>query len=989
MVEGLLTGLLARSLYDIALHTTKHTRKHKKSAASAATFFSEYTVVEEVGREAALEGLPDDETVRILADPHCKALVQELLYAHILNLPDSEMQGIERAFATIVEESSKASPEMRHKFALALFEYVNIACVALMLKVESLDNETQDGIRAMANGGYMISVARGIERHLSIIANAGTQAKSAFAEYLKCYVDKVMLRHGKLVLPDFETERHVPIGDLYVDPAIRIGNTIHQQALEAVGALPRVVVLGDPGSGKSTLANVAMFNSAATGSSTPFLVILRQYESDQLNGLSIVQHIERTLNSKYQSSPPTGWIQSTLATGDALVIFDGLDELVKASRRREVRDAVQAFCIEYPLARIIITSRAIGYGQAPMDPDSFELGKLQAFTPEGVELYAKNWFKHSLVNFSPSEINKRVSHFIDESQTVGDLRSNPLMLSLMCVLYRGSNYIPESRLSLYEECAKLLFIKWDRSREIEVSLEIGPDIEIALMHLAHWMMEDNRAATGVTESELSRQVSKLLNERTFEEKTSADRAAEEFVRFCRGRAWVLADAGLSREGEALYTFSHRTFLEYYAATQLSRLAGSPEAVAIDLAPRLAKGEWDVVGQLAVQIADKVHDQGADRLLNQLLERALLETSQGKQAIVLFAASSTHYASTRPDTVRRIVREGWDLLFSAEVSDHRRPLPIRTTMGAAPRLRDYVSSELKARLVQLVAAGSEVQLGSPHASSAYALCALSPSLAIATDARHSESVGYWRDWRASLGNLLAWDDKFNDQSGTAAMAAVEVGQLSVGGFASLHSAALLFDGPEGSAIGFNRVGTLGLLSGWLRGHFTRSVFDAEMINPILGSLETFLGSSFDGFDCAPPVFSSRVFSSGRDRIQEVSADRLGAAVVLLCMDWESRSTSLVESADGTTTESHRALQLVDSLAAFRIDSLEGRISREELDRSLLDLFSQDIVSVLDRWSSGKVSFWAGEKSPVPSSPPFDGSGPQILDITDGTLDHLGY
>ena len=42
-------------------------------------------------------------------------------------------------------------------------------------------------------------------------------------------------------------------------------------------------------------------------------------------------------------------------------------------------------------------------------------------------------------------------------------------------------------------------------------------------------------------------------------------AAREFVEFCRGRMWVFTDAGTTVSGQRLYGFTHRTFLEYFAA----------------------------------------------------------------------------------------------------------------------------------------------------------------------------------------------------------------------------------------------------------------------------------------------------------------------------------------------------------------------------------------------------------------------------------------
>ena len=47
--------------------------------------------------------------------------------------------------------------------------------------------------------------------------------------------------------------------------------------------------------------------------------------------------------------------------------------------------------------------------------------------------------------------------FISESASVADLRSNPLMLALLCILYRGAGSLPRNRTEVYEQCASMLY----------------------------------------------------------------------------------------------------------------------------------------------------------------------------------------------------------------------------------------------------------------------------------------------------------------------------------------------------------------------------------------------------------------------------------------------------------------------------------------------------------------------------------------------------
>ena len=69
-------------------------------------------------------------------------------------------------------------------------------------------------------------------------------------------------------------------------------------------------------------------------------------------------------------------------------------------------------------------------------------------------------------NVEQGESPTRAKAFLAESASVPDLRFNPLLLSLMCILYRGSGSLPGDRASTYAKCAELLLRKWDEQRDL-------------------------------------------------------------------------------------------------------------------------------------------------------------------------------------------------------------------------------------------------------------------------------------------------------------------------------------------------------------------------------------------------------------------------------------------------------------------------------------------------------------------------------------------
>ena len=203
----------------------------------------------------------------------------------------------------------------------------------------------------------------------------------------------------------------------------------------------------------------------------PFLVTLREFAAQDPPERSVAGHIEHQLDTFYQCPAPAGLVDRLLLTGRALVIFDGLDELLDTSRRAEVTTRVERFCTEYPLIPVLVTSRLVGYDQARLDERLFTRYRIGGFTDDLVSDYVVKWFAQEDGIDEPS---RWADAFLEESASVPDLRANPLMLALMCILYRGEGSLPRNRAEVYEQCANLLFRKWDARRRIYAELRARP-----------------------------------------------------------------------------------------------------------------------------------------------------------------------------------------------------------------------------------------------------------------------------------------------------------------------------------------------------------------------------------------------------------------------------------------------------------------------------------------------------------------------------------
>ncbi len=473
------------------------------------------------------------------------------------------------------------------------------------------------------------------------------------------------LHHRYVTPPDFERQRRIPLADIYVKPrAEPVTADLARMDLrvdvdELLAQEPRLVVLGAPGAGKSTLAGYFCHQlSTATETDethpqTAAVVVLRNAVATQQPGSFAVRSaIVDTFEGVYQVNVKSSILEHLLISGGLTVIFDGLDELLDATRRREVAAAIEAFGHAYPRVRILVTSRRVGYEQAPLDDGMFPVYRLTEFSEAAVEDYVERWFQYHAAEYggtTPAELQR---NFMHESRSVADLRSNALLLSLMCILYRGRQYIPRNRPDLYEECARLLFSDWDRHRRIQGETTFDLQTQFVLQHLATWIMSDRDRERGCTEADLVDETCRYFAEWVYDDVDVARDAARSLFTYCRGRSWILSEVGTTADGQGIWSFTHRTFLEYFAGLGLARSNPSIDGFAGHVAELLGDARFEVIAQIAVYRKAREAAGAIDQILLHLLERA--PSGASRDRLIGFVCRMLQLVVPKPSTTTAIV-----------------------------------------------------------------------------------------------------------------------------------------------------------------------------------------------------------------------------------------------------------------------------------------------------------------------------------------------
>ncbi|MBO0803088.1 MAG: NACHT domain-containing protein [Nocardiopsaceae bacterium] len=679
-------------------------RGRKAEDLGIARWFETYKLTSDVPELPELSPADAERLAEILRGPDVQATLQELLAARLTDAPDNDAARAREAFRLTV---TLALPSAASS-AARLADFYDEQIGTLVARVEAGEPDLLAQIRSEALSTRMIAVLNAIERHTAALSTSPRNADTFLASYRR----QVVEQHGSLQPPDFERRRRVPIDDIYVPAAIyeepsteRIVATADPPPSVSVWELAeradRSVLLGDPGGGKTTASNVLMHHFASDSSSrVPFLVTLRDFASEDPPSRSVVGHIEHLLETFYQRPAPPGLVDSLLLTGRAIVIFDGLDELLDTSRRAGVATRVERFCTEYPLAPVLVTSRVVGYDQARLDDRQFTCYRLGGFRDEDVADYARKWFA-----LEPGAHPDEASAFLSESVSVPDLRSNPLLLSLMCILYRGEGSLPQNRAEIYEQCATLLFRKWDARRRIHQELRAGNLVEPTLRHLAWWLFTREDTQSAVTERELVNATTEFLHGRGFESSDEAREAAREFIEFCRGRMWVLTDTGTTATGEHLFSFTHRTFMEYFAAAQLAFDSDAPEKLAKTIAPHVARGEWEIVAELAVQIKDRTSRDGARRIYGHLLHEPRRRSRAGRSNILQFLARTLRSVDPTPEVARKSAREIINFMFAGDPNGPVSCLPLAWLLASSEAHLSVVDEEISEFITGMIGSDS--------------------------------------------------------------------------------------------------------------------------------------------------------------------------------------------------------------------------------------------------------------------------------------------
>lgn len=302
---------------------------------------------------------------------------------------------------------------------------------------------------------------------------------------------------------------------------------------------------------------------------------------------------------------------SWLQTRKALVLLDGLDEVIDLKKRRQVCDWIRDAWAGLENARFVLTSRPAGYRK--MDGLALDLEHFRAdimdFSNKQQEYFLHKWFQAVFLQELTKEANKkeielarksaskRAETIIDylsreENKGVREIARIPMLLQIMAVIWKDREFLPGNRSELLDVSLDYLLDYRDRRRKI-VPLLPAEKVRMVLAPTALWMLETLESDNAKKE-DIHRFMQPLLD-------TMINQPdAHSFCENLRDRSGLTADYGRDN-----YIFRFRFYQEYLAGMQLIREVSEKPGRMDDIINYFNNDWWEEVLRFFISKSDGV------------------------------------------------------------------------------------------------------------------------------------------------------------------------------------------------------------------------------------------------------------------------------------------------------------------------------------------------------------------------------------------------
>lgn len=335
-----------------------------------------------------------------------------------------------------------------------------------------------------------------------------------------------------------------------------------RKVLEAVAEAHHAVILGDPGAGKSTLLQYLALEWVEGKTETlPLLIELREYVLAQ--SANFLDFLHRGRGADWQFDQQQ--LHQYLSDNATLIMFDGLDEVFDRPTQSAVIDDIIRFAQQYPKAKVLVTSRIIGYNPERFQHAGFRQFTIQPLDEAEIHEFIDRWYDLAMGSDSDKvRLKQRLKDAIANSKAIANLADNPLLLTMMAILNRRQE-LPRDRADLYDQASRVLLYHWDVDhKRLQLPMDaMGRREKQEMLRLIAYEMqagEEGLKGNLIGVNQLTQILTGYLRDQGFSEPREK---ANQLIQQLRERNFILCYRGADT-----YGFVHRTFLEYFCALEI-------------------------------------------------------------------------------------------------------------------------------------------------------------------------------------------------------------------------------------------------------------------------------------------------------------------------------------------------------------------------------------------------------------------------------------
>jgi hypothetical protein len=427
---------------------------------------------------------------------------------------------------------------------------------------------------------------------------------------------------------------------LSADPGKPPPQTERVNGLRLVVEKGNLFILGKPGAGKTTfLKYIALKAAEQTLDKVPIFVSLKEWADSGAKLLPFIA--ERFDICDFPNALP--FVEELLKSGNAIVLFDGLDEVNQEGGKhdRQTR-AMNNFVEKYDRTQSLITCRlaASDYSFKP-----FTYVEIADFTEPQIEKFVGNWFRNNEGGKDEETCRKFLAEFKkDDNKGLRDLARTPLLLTLLCLAFNETLNFPQRRVEIYEEALDALLKKWDSSRrikrdEVYRKLSLGHKQNM-LARIAAETFENNEYF--IPQAELTRRIAEHVKNIPPHD-TNEEADGETILKAIEAQHGIFVE-----RAHKIYSFSHLTFQEYFTAKYI--VANAAEGTLPELVrAHCADGRWREVFLLTTSL---LPDAGQFMTTFRRDIDVLLEGDEKLRAVLTWADKRAALADINPWLARQ-------------------------------------------------------------------------------------------------------------------------------------------------------------------------------------------------------------------------------------------------------------------------------------------------------------------------------------------------